>query len=179
MKKTLRIILAAVLCAALTLSCFGTAFAAGDSSLPYENSRFFEYGDYTIHDRVFEAEENSSPKGSIFMIHGFALSSYCFAALAERLCAEGYTCVLPDLPGFGYSSRETADTEALPREDIMHALMESLSTERRARSREGHDGLGLLCQDHGMDDADSRPQQASREAALRRGLQRLPVRVFL
>ena len=61
------------------------------------------------------------------MIHGFALSSYCFVALAEELVKAGYTCVLADLPDFGYSSRETKETKQLPREALMHALMLHLS----------------------------------------------------
>ena len=100
------------------------AFAAMET--PFENSRFFDYGDYSVHYRVFEAEE---PKGQVFMIHGFALSSYCFVPLAERLQKAGYTCVVADLPDFGYSTRETEETDKLPREDIMHALMTSLSAD--------------------------------------------------
>ena len=98
------------------------AFAAMDT--PFDNSRFYETGDYSIHYRVFEAEE---AKGQVFMIHGFALSSYCFVPLAERLQAAGYTCVVADLPDFGYSTRETEETDKRPREDIMHDLMTSLS----------------------------------------------------
>ncbi len=93
---------------------------------PFEDSRFFEYGEYVIHYRVMEADEK---KGQIFMIHGFALSSYCFEKLAKLLCAAGYTCVLADLPDFGYSSRDTLDGAKEPREDIMHALMTELSDE--------------------------------------------------
>ena len=100
------------------------AFAAMET--PFDNSRFFDYGDYSVHYRVFEAEE---PKGQVFMIHGFALSSYCFVPLAERLQNAGYTCVVADLPDFGYSTRETEETDKLPREEIMHALMTSLSSD--------------------------------------------------
>ena len=116
-KKLLAVVLAALLLFGVTLP----AFAA---EAPFENSRYFETGDYRIHYRVFEANE---PKGQVFMIHGFALSSYCFQALAERLQAGGYTCVIADLPNFGYSTRETQSTNMLPREDIMHALMTTRS----------------------------------------------------
>ena len=97
-----------------------------DPAQPFENSRFCTVGDYSIHIRTFPAE---NPKGQIFMIHGFALSSYCFVALAEELVGAGYTCVLADLPNFGYSTRETADTAQVPREDLMHAVMTELSDE--------------------------------------------------
>lgn len=118
MKKIISLILIAV----LMLAAAVPAFAAYET--PFEDSEFFGYKDYSIHYRVFEAEEN---KGQIFMIHGFALSSYCWTELAARLQENGYTCVLVDLPDFGYSTRETASTEKLPREEIMHELMISLS----------------------------------------------------
>lgn len=118
MKKILALILSIV----FAFSVVVPAFAAYET--PFEDSQFFEYEDYSIHYRVWEAENS---KGQIFMIHGFALSSYCWVELATRLVAEGYTCVMADLPDFGYSTRETADTEKLPREDIMHALMTELS----------------------------------------------------
>ncbi len=116
-------IISAVLCMVLLFTMGVPAFACFKNDIPempYENSQFFEYGEYSIHYRVFEAKE---PIGQIFMIHGFALSSYCWTELAEILVDNGYTCVLADLPDFGYSTRETADMELLPREDIMHALM--------------------------------------------------------
>ncbi len=120
MKKIISL-LAAVL---LLFSVCVPAFAATET--PFEDSRFFEYEDYSIHYRVWEAE---NAKGQIFMIHGFALSSYCWTELAERLVAAGYTCVMADLPDFGYSTRETAGMEKLPREDIMYALMTELSSD--------------------------------------------------
>ena len=120
MKKLFALILTVVMLFTAAIP----AFAAYET--PFEDSKFFEYGDYSIHYRVFEAEDE---EGQIFMIHGFALSSYCWTELAVRLQAEGYTCVLADLPDFGYSTRDTAGMEKLPREEIMHALMESLSDE--------------------------------------------------
>lgn len=120
MKKIIALVLSLV----MALSLAVPAFAAYDT--PFDDSLFFEYEEYSIHYRVWEAE---NAKGQIFMIHGFALSSYCWVELATRLVENGYTCVMADLPDFGYSTRETASTEKLPREDIMHALMISLSDE--------------------------------------------------
>ena len=123
MTKTKKLL--SVLLSVLLLFCaVSPAFAEAET--PFENSRFYEIGDYSIHYRVFEAEEQ---KGQIFMIHGFALSSYCFQALAGQLQAAGYTCVIADLPDFGYSTRETEETNKLPREDIMYSLMMSLSSD--------------------------------------------------
>ena len=119
-KKLLSVLLSIV----LLICAVSPVFAAAET--PFDNSSFYEIGDYSIHYRVFKAENQ---KGQIFMIHGFALSSYCFQALAERLQAAGYTCVIADLPDFGYSTRETEQTNKLPREDIMHSLMVSLSDE--------------------------------------------------
>ena len=108
----------------LVLICMAAVPAFAAYETPFEDSLFFEYEDYSIHYRVWEAE---NARGQIFMIHGFALSSYCWTELATRLVAAGYTCVMADLPDFGYSTRETLSTDKLPREEIMHALMVSLS----------------------------------------------------
>lgn len=112
------------MCIVMMFTLFIPAFAVSENELPYEDSQFFETGEYKIHYRVWNAE---NPKGQIFMIHGFALSSYCWTELAKVLVDNGYTCVLADLPDFGYSTRETAETNLVPREDIMHELMEYLS----------------------------------------------------
>ncbi len=118
MKKVISLLLSFCLLFAVSVP----AFAAYET--PFSDSLFFEYEDYSVHYRKWEAE---NAKGQIFMIHGFALSSYCWTALAEILVNEGYTCVMVDLPDFGYSTRETAGMDKLPREDIMHALMTELS----------------------------------------------------
>lgn len=118
--------LTALLLAAVLLLTAVPVFAAEkQAETPFADSEFFEIGAYRIHYRVFPAEDE---KDRIFMIHGFALSSYCFVALAERLAKAGYTCVLADLPNFGYSTRETPDMTLAPREDLMHALMTALSS---------------------------------------------------
>lgn len=119
MKKVIALVLSCVMLFAAAIP----AFAAYET--PFEDSLFFEYEDYSIHYRKWDAE---NPKGQIFMIHGFALSSYCWVELAERLVDAGYTCVMADLPDFGYSTRETSTTNKLPREEIMHALMTELSS---------------------------------------------------
>ena len=120
MKKIVSFLLCVVMLCGLCLP----ALAAGTEDLPYADSAFFEYGEYTIHYRVKEA---ASPKGQIMMLHGFAESTYCWENLSSLLVENGYTCVLVDLPDFGYSSRETKETNKLPREEIIHALMTALS----------------------------------------------------
>lgn len=122
MKKLIAFLLCCVMLCGLCLP----ALAAETEDLPYADSAFFEYGEYTIHYRVREA---ASPKGRIMMLHGFAESTYCWENLSAVLVENGYTCVLADLPDFGFSSRETKDTVRLPREEIVHALMTALSDE--------------------------------------------------
>ena len=122
MKKIVSVLLCVVMLCGLCLP----ALAAGTEDLPYADSAFFEYGAYTIHYRVKEA---AAPKGQIMMLHGFAESTYCWENLSAILVENGYTCVLADLPDFGYSSRETKETDRLPREEIIHALMTALSDE--------------------------------------------------
>ena len=98
--------------------------AEGPYETPYEDSRYLSYGEYVLHFRVKEAV---NPVGQIMMIHGFALSGYCWENLANILVENGYTCVLVDLPGYGYSTRETTKTERIARTELVHALMTYLS----------------------------------------------------
>ncbi|MBQ3086727.1 MAG: alpha/beta hydrolase [Clostridia bacterium] len=102
----------------------GEEVAVGAYETPYDDSRYFAYGDYILHFRVIEAE---NPVGQIMMIHGFALSGYCWTNLAEILAENGYTCVLVDLPGYGYSTRETKDTQFITRTKLVYELMSYLS----------------------------------------------------
>lgn len=122
MKKVSAFLLICIMIAGLCLP----AFAAVPEELPYADSTYFEYADYMLHYRVKKADD---PVGQIMMLHGFAESTYCWENLSAILVENGYTCVLVDLPDFGYSSRETKDTEKLPRDEIIHALMTELSNE--------------------------------------------------
>ncbi len=122
MKKIISII--CVIAIALTsLSAF--AFAADTSSKPYENSQYFKYGDYDIHYRVIPAK--GEQKGRIMMLHGFLCSTYAWRNMADILSAEGYECVLADLPNFGFSTRETADMTVVDREILITELMKSIA----------------------------------------------------
>ena len=122
MKKLIGILL----CLALLFGTCVPALAAAEQELPFADSAFFDYGEYTLHYRVREA---SNPRGQIMMVHGFGQSTYEWENLSAILVENGYTCVLADLPDFGYSSRETKDTEKLPREELIHALMAAISDE--------------------------------------------------
>lgn len=123
MKRSIKSLLAAIVCAALLAAAVLPGFAS-ESETADSGALYFEYGGYSI---CYHVDEAARPKGQIFMIHGFAMSSYCWTNMAQLLCDAGYTCVAADLPDFGGSTRETAETVRLPREEIMHALMTSLS----------------------------------------------------
>ncbi|NLX93671.1 MAG: alpha/beta hydrolase, partial [Clostridiales bacterium] len=92
---------------------------------PFENSEYFTTCDYKIHYRVFEAE--GQQKGRILFLHGFLVSTYSWENMAAEMTGAGYTCVLADLPNFGYSTRENAATVVIPREALMVDLMQSMA----------------------------------------------------
>lgn len=122
MKKLLAIFLAVVL---LGLTCV-TGFAASEEAdKPFENSEFFTYGDYSIHYR--KVEHQGAYKGRIMMLHGFGQSTYSWENMASQMSAKGYDCYMADLPNFGYSTRENADTEVIYRETLIVELMKSIA----------------------------------------------------
>ena len=122
MKKVISVFLSVI----LVFSLSSVALAAEDeTSLPFDNSSFFEVGDYTLHYRTYSAETDNE-KGQIMLLHGFGLSSASFEGLAAEYAKNGYKVVTLDLPNFGYSSRETKKTGLLDREELVFALMENL-----------------------------------------------------
>lgn len=122
MKKIISIIcVIAVIFSSLTVF----SFAGNEDFKPYDNSRFFEYGDYEIHYRVVPAE--GEMKGRIMMLHGFLCSTYAWRNIAEILSEEGYECVMADLPNFGFSTRESDDIEIIDREILITELMKSIA----------------------------------------------------
>lgn len=111
---------------AILISSFSLfAFAADTSYKPYEDSQYFTYGDYDIHYRVIPAE--GQRKGRIMMIHGFLCSTYAWRNMAANLSAEGYECVLADVPNFGFSTRETDVKTVVDREILITELMKSIA----------------------------------------------------
>lgn len=151
MKRTKKAVVSLLMAVVMIMALVVPAFAASSKVQPvvdykpYENSEFFEIGDYSIHYRQFKAK--GTEKGKIFMIHGFALSSYCWVELATRLQAKGYTCVIVDQPDFGYSTRETKDTKIMTREKIFVALMKKLNGNKpwyvAGHSMGGYVALGI------------------------------------
>lgn len=122
-------ILALFLSMILVFSLVGTTTASAVSEeLPFENSEYFEYEDYTLHYRVYEPD--GEVVNQIMLIHGFCLSTVSFEDLALEYVSQGYRVVLVDMPNFGYSSRETTDTNLLDREFLVYNLMLELSGDK-------------------------------------------------
>ena len=117
MKKIMSIVLIVTMLFSLAL----TAFATEIPEMPYDNSRFFSYKDYTLHYRVYDGDP--ADKRQVLLIHGFCLSTASLEGVAEEYMAEGYDVVTVDAPNFGYSTRETDKMQLLDREEIIYALM--------------------------------------------------------
>lgn len=116
-----------ILCiTAIVFSAFSVfSFAKDEAFMPYDDSRFFEYGDYDIHYRIIPAEGET--KGRIMMLHGFLCSTYAWRNMAPILAKEGYECVMADLPNFGFSTRESDEIEIIDREILITELMKSIA----------------------------------------------------
>lgn len=124
MKKSARRLL--IVCTVFCLLASAVpSVAAHSDAAPFPHSAYFTMGDYTLHYQDIPAK--GTQRGQILMIHGFLSSSVYWDALAEGLSRDGYRCVLVDVPGFGYSTRETAAVAPIARETLFAALMEALS----------------------------------------------------
>lgn len=115
--------IAALLMSLILIFSFVPMAVAAEGEKPFDNSNFFTYGDYTIHYRTYDSEEN---KNQIMLIHGFCLSTASLEGIAQEYQKAGYDVVTVDVPNFGYSSRETSDTDFLSREEVIYELMKSL-----------------------------------------------------
>lgn len=123
MKKLISVFLCIVISLFTTVTCL----SATTQEKPFDNSNFFTKGDYTIHYRSFEPEND--PCGQVLFLHGFGLSTASFCDMVGYFTEAGYRCVLVDLPNAGYSTRETAKTKPIPREELVTSLMDSLGGE--------------------------------------------------
>ncbi len=119
MKKLVSVIL--VVFMMFNLCCSALAVTPEE---PFENSMFYDFGDYTLHYRVFDSE--GACKNQIMLIHGFCLSTVSLEGVAQEYAKNGYRVVLVDSPNFGYSSRESSSTSLLSREELIGALMTHL-----------------------------------------------------
>lgn len=123
MKKILSVFLALIL-AFSCLAVFGSAASFEEAEMPFENSAFFEDGDYTLHYRTYGNRLLNRSK--IMLFHGFGLSTESLDGIATEYENAGYYVVTVDMPNFGYSSRETESTALVSREELAFELMEAL-----------------------------------------------------
>lgn len=121
MKKLLSLVMVLVMAFTLCVPAFAT------EEKPFTESEFYTVGDYRLHYRIFESDAQA--KKQILLIHGFCLSTVSLEGVAEEYKKQGYRTVLVDVPNFGYSSRETSDTNFLSREEVIGSLMLSLGGE--------------------------------------------------
>ena len=104
---------------------------------PFENSRYWEKGDYKLHYRVDEAK--GAEKAKLFILHGFWLNNTFYEELVEELTKEGITCYRVDLPSFGWSTRETKDIAYVPSKELIRDMLADLD-----------DGSGFVLYGHSM-----------------------------
>jgi 2-hydroxy-6-oxonona-2,4-dienedioate hydrolase len=94
--------------------------------LPYANSHQFVSNMTTIHYRLYEPELDVF-LGKILLVHGLGGSTYSYEKNASILAEAGYQVVTVDLPGFGYSSRNTdEDHSQLNRAHLLWQLLDEL-----------------------------------------------------
>lgn len=123
MKKIKRLLCAVIAAVMLICACCVQTFALPET--PFDDSLFFTVGDYDIHYR--EVPHSGEYKGRIMLLHGFMCSTYAWRNMAAGLAEQGYDCYMADLPNFGYSTRETPETNTVDREKLIIALMEHIA----------------------------------------------------
>ena len=117
-KKLLAIIMSLIM-------VFGMFTFAVSANNEVVTDGYYEEGEYSIHYTVVPAQGEF--KGRIMFLHGFLYSGTTWNGMAEIMSAEGYDCYLLDLPNFGYSTRETADTQVIARETLVVNFMETIA----------------------------------------------------
>ncbi|GEM_PF-906310 len=93
---------------------------------PYENSYWYNEGDYNVHYQIDFPEAGVPVIGKLFMIHGFACNTRFWDEMVEILLKKGFICVRPDVPNCGFSTRETKDVKPIDREVLLIHLLEFL-----------------------------------------------------
>jgi pimeloyl-ACP methyl ester carboxylesterase len=89
----------------LLFHCAGDLFSQ-IPEIPYENSHFDVVDSVKFHYRIWN-EDVPHPKGKVILIHGFCGSTFCWRYNIDSLTASTYKVIAIDLPGFGYSERDS------------------------------------------------------------------------
>lgn len=122
MTKSIKRITAVLLAVLMAFSTGIFAFAENSAA---DTDCYYNQGDYSIHYTVVPAENDA--KGRIMFIHGFLYSGSTWNGIADIMSKNGYDCYLVDLPNYGYSTRENAETKLIDREELVVGLMESIA----------------------------------------------------
>lgn len=107
------------------IMAFSCTFICVSAKEEIKTDFYYEQGDYSIHYTVVPAQGDM--KGRILFIHGFFYSGSTWNGVAEIMSKNGYDCYLVDLPNYGYSTRENAETQLIDREDLLVSLMETVA----------------------------------------------------
>ncbi len=92
----------------LTVFNASAGFPKGEiPARPFENSHFAVIDSTRIHYRTWN-EDLQKPRGKVLLIHGFCGSTFCWRFNYDTLVAAHYRVIAIDLPGFGYSERDSA-----------------------------------------------------------------------
>ncbi len=78
---------------------------------------------------VVECVPEESPRGTILILHGWRSEAGVWGAFMERLCAQGYRCIAPDLPGFGLSEMPRRDFTLDLYADTVLGLLKKMKVE--------------------------------------------------
>ena len=99
---------------------------ATEVTLPYDNSQHFVSDKTTLHYRVYEPAAGPV-LGKIVLLHGLGGSTYSYEKNAPFLAQEGFLVITVDLPGFGYSSRNTNENHSqLHRAQLVWELLDEV-----------------------------------------------------
>lgn len=125
-RKRFLLILLIVLIALIILPYLIPLSKSTTLPMPFENSRQFSVESTTIHYRLHEPTSELY-LGKILLVHGLGGSTYSYEKNAPALADAGYLVVSVDLPGFGYSSRNTEeDHSQLHRAELLWQLLDEL-----------------------------------------------------
>jgi pimeloyl-ACP methyl ester carboxylesterase len=98
-------------------------------STPFANSQFITVDGVELHCRIWE-QQTAACKGKVLLIHGLGGSTYSWVQTADALIQDGYWVIAVDLPGFGYSSRQTGlDHSQQQRGRLVWQLLKSAASQ--------------------------------------------------
>lgn len=122
------VVLLLVLC---ILPYFFPLSAAEDlqSGKPFANSQFVIASGVALHCRIWNPQSDQC-QGKILLIHGLGASTYSWEQTADSLSQAGYWVIAVDLPGFGYSSRQTGiDHSQKQRSQLVWQLLQTFENQ--------------------------------------------------